>query len=131
MMKLKNLLGDVALIVALGVALGACSKGGGGNIDAFMKLDTEKAAAFNAGGTDCVAKAKSVGDWRTKNTAKYKELQKKLNAEWPKGPPKDVEEKYGEQMKANKKAVIDTMMACSSDPAFSKMMDDTRTAETP
>ncbi|MDQ3335451.1 MAG: hypothetical protein M4D80_09820 [Myxococcota bacterium] len=123
MIKLKYLLGSLVLVVSLG----ACSKGGGGDVDAFMKMDTEKAAAFNVGGeTDCVAKAKSVGDWRTKNTAKYKEIQKKLNAEWPKGPPKDVQEKYGVQMKANKKAVMDAMFACTNDPAFSKMMDDTK-----
>ena len=123
MNKLKYLLGSAALVIALG----ACSKGGGGDVDAFMKMDTEKAAAFNAGGEDCVAKAKSVGDWRKANTAKYKELQKKLNAEWPKGPPKDVQDKYGAQMKSNKRAVMDAMMACTNDPAFSKMMDDTKT----
>lgn len=122
MKKLKYLLGSALLVVAIG----ACSKGGG-DIDAFMKMDTEKAAAFNAGGEDCVAKAKSVGDWRRANTAKYKELQKKLNAEWPKGPPKDVQDKYGVQMKANKRAVMDAMMSCTNDPAFSKMMDDTKT----
>ena len=121
--KLKYLLAGVSLTVAIG----ACSKGGGGAVDAFMKLDTEKAAAFNAGGEDCVAKAKSVGDWRAKNTAKYKELQQKLKAEWPDGPPKDVQEKYGETMKANKKAVMGAMMACTNDPAFSKMMADTKT----
>lgn len=124
MMKFKYLLGGFALTVALG----ACSKGGSGDVEAFMKLDTEKAAAFNAGGDDCVAKAKSVGDWRTKNTAKYKEIQKKLNKEWPDGPPKDIKEKYGDTMKANKKAVMSAMMSCSNDPAFSKMMDDTTKA---
>ena len=122
-MNLKYLLGSVALTLALG----ACSKGGGGDVDAFMKLDTEKAAAFKVGGEDCVAKAKSVGDWRKANTAKYKEMQKKLNDQWPKGPPKDVQEKYGAQMKENKRAVVDAMMACTNDPAFSKMMDDTKT----
>ena len=121
-MKLKYLLGSAVLALALG----ACSKGGG-DIDAFMKLDTEKGAAFKVGGEDCVAKAKSVGDWRKANTAKYKELQKKLNDQWPKGPPKDVQEKYGAQMKENKRAVMDAMMACTNDPAFSKMMDDTKT----
>ncbi len=124
MTKLKYLVGGMALALALG----ACSKGGG-EVDAFMKLDTDKAAAFAAGGDDCVAKAKSVGDWRTKNTAKYKEIQKKLNAEWPKGPPKDVQDKYGVQMKSNKRAVMDAMMKCTNDPAFDKMMDDTKTAE--
>jgi hypothetical protein len=122
-MNFKHLLGSVVFALALG----ACSKGGGGDIDAFMKLDTEKAAAFKAGGEDCVAKAKSVGDWRKANTAKYKEMQKKLNDQWPKGPPKDVQEKYGAQMKENKRAVMDAMMACTNDPAFSKMMDDTKT----
>lgn len=122
-MKVKYLLGSVALALALG----ACSKGGSGDVDAFMKLDTEKAAAFNAGGEDCAAKAKSVGEWRTKNTANYKAMQKKLNEQWPKGPPEDVQKKYGDQIKANKKAVVDAMFACSNDPAFSKMMDDTKT----
>jgi hypothetical protein len=121
-MKFKVLLGSFALTLALG----ACSKGGGGDVAAFMKLDTEKGEAFKAGGDDCAAKAKSVGDWRSKNTAKYKELQNKLKKEWPDGPPKDVKEKYGDQMKANKKAVMDAMMACTNDPAFSKMMDDTK-----
>jgi hypothetical protein len=122
MMKLKFLIGSAVLVVALG----ACSKGGGADVDAFMKMDTEKAAAFNVGGEDCTAKAKSVGDWRTKNSAKYQEMRKKLNAEWPKGPPKDVQEKYGETMKANKKAVMDAMLSCSNDPTFGKMMDDTK-----
>ena len=108
-------------------ALGACSKSG--EIDAFMKLDTDKAAAFSAGGDDCEAKAKSVGDWRTKHTAEYKAMREKLNAQWKDGPPKDVMEKYGEQIKANKKAVVDAMMKCSSNPAFGKMMDDTKAAE--
>jgi len=126
MTKLKCLLAGVALTFALG----ACKKGGGsGDIDAFMKMDTEKAAAFSAGGTDCAAKAKSAGDWRTKNTANYKKLQAKLNEQWPKGPPKDVQDKYGDVMKANKKAVVEAMMECSNDPTFGKMMDDTKAAE--
>lgn len=122
-MNLKYLLGSVVLVVGLG----ACSKGGSGDIDAFMKLDTEKAAAFKVGGDDCTAKAKSVGDWRKANTAKYKEMQKKLNDQWPKGPPKDVQEKYGAQMKENKRAVMDAMMTCTNNPDFDKMMDDTKT----
>ena len=124
-MTIKYLLGSLAITVALG----ACSKGGSGDVDAFMKLDTDKAAAFNVGGKDCVAKAKSVGEWRTKHTAEYKAMQKTLNAKWSGGPPKDVLEKYGDTIKANKKAVMDAMFACSSDPAFGKMMDDTKTAE--
>ena len=123
-MKLTYLLGS--LVLATGLV--ACKGGGGsGDIDAFMKLDTDKAAAFSAGGEDCVAKAKSVGEWRTKNTANYKAMQKKLNEQWPKGPPEDIQKKYGDQMKANKKAVVDAMFKCSNDPAFSKMMDDTKT----
>lgn len=74
-MKISTLLGS--LVLAMGLV--ACKGGGSGDIDAFMKLDTEKAAAFAAGGEDCAAKAKSVGDWRTKNTANYKAMQKKLN----------------------------------------------------
>lgn len=123
-MRIKHLLGGLTLALALG----ACSKGGGsGDIDAFMKLDTEKAAAFAVGGEDCEAKAKSVGDWRKKHTAEYKAMQKKLNEQWPKGPPDDVKKKYGDQMKANKKAVMSAMMACSNNDAFGKMMDETKT----
>ena len=112
--------------LALTGALGACSKGGSAEVDAFMKLDTDKAAAFSVGGADCTAKAKSVGDWRTKHTADYKAMQAKLNEQWTKGPPKDVVDKYGDTMKANKKAVVEAMMACSNDPTFGKMMDDTK-----
>ena len=108
------------------ITLGLLGCGGSSDIDAFMQLDTEKAAAFEVGGKDCAAKAKSVGEWRSKNTARYDEIRKKLNAEWSKGPPKDVQEKYGEQMKKNKRSVMDAMLACSSDPDFSKMMDDTK-----
>ena len=124
-MRIKYLIGSFALVLALG----ACKKGGGGSgdVDAFMKLDSDKAVAFSAGGEDCVAKAKSVGDWRKAHTAEYKALQKKLNAEWPKGPPKEVLDKYGDKMKANKKAVVDAMFACSSNEEFSKMMDETKT----
>jgi len=121
-MNLKNLIGGLVLTVSLV----ACSKGGGGEIDAFMKLDTDKAAAFSVGGEDCVVKAKSVGDWRTKNTANYKAMQGKLKEKWPKGPPEDVMKKYGDNMKANKTAVMDAMLKCTNDPAFSKMMDDTK-----
>ncbi len=123
-MKIKYLLGSLTLVLALG----ACKKGGGsGDIDAFMKLDSDKAVAFAVGGEDCEAKAKSVGEWRKAHTAEYKALQKKLNEQWSKGPPKDVLEKYGAKMAENKKAVIDAMMACSSNEAFGKMMDDTKT----
>jgi hypothetical protein len=111
----------------LAIALSACNSSA--EVDSFMKLDTEKAAAFNTGGTDCAAKAKSVGEWRTKNSAEYKAMTKKLSERWSKGQPKDVTEKYGETMKANKKAVIDAMIACTKNPAFIKMMDDTKTAE--
>jgi len=121
-MTIKYLLGG--LTVAL--ALGACGKGSA-DLDAFMKLDTDKAAAFEAGGTDCDAKAKSVGEWRTAHTAEYKEMQGKLKDKWPDGPPKDILDKYGDQMKANKKAVMTAMLACSSNEAFGKMMDDTKT----
>ncbi len=120
-MTLKHLVAGLALA---GV-LGACSKSSG-DVDAFMKLDTEKAAAFAVGGKDCAAKAKSAGDWRTKHTAEYKALQGKLKDQWPEGPPKDVLEKYGDTMKANKKAVVEAMMDCSNDPTFGKMMDETK-----
>lgn len=114
----------------LAVALLACGKGGGGGsneVDAFMKMDTDKAAAFAVGGDDCAAKATSVGEWRTKHGAAYKAAQKKLGEQWPKGPPKDVQDKYGATMKANKQPVVDAMMKCTNDAAFSKMMDDTQT----
>lgn len=123
-MKIKYLLGSLTLVLALG----ACKKGGGSaDVDAFMKLDSDKAVAFAAGGTDCEAKAKSVGDWRKAHTAEYKALQKKLNDQWPKGPPEDVKEKYGAKMKENKSAVVDAMLACSNNEAFGKMMDETKT----
>ncbi len=119
-MKIKFLFGGLVLALSLG----ACSKGG--DIENFMKLDTDKAAAFEVGGDDCVAKAKSVGEWRKAHTAEYKELQNKLKDKWPKGPPDDIKEKYGDQLKKNKKAVIGAMFACSNNDAFSKMMDETK-----
>jgi len=112
--------------VAFAGALGGCGKGNA-DLDAFMKLDSDKAVAFAAGGEDCVAKAKSVGDWRKAHTAEYKALQKKLNDQWSSGPPKEVLDKYGAKMKENKKAVMDAMMACSSNEAFGKMMEETKT----
>ena len=121
----KHLIGSALLVVALG----ACSKGSSGDIDKFMKLDSDKAVAFNAGGDDCVAKAKSVGDWRKAHSAEYKSLQKKLNEQWSSGPPKDVLDKYGTKMKENKRAVIDAMMACTNNDAFDKMMDDTKSSD--
>jgi hypothetical protein len=126
-MSIKYLLGGLTLALALG----ACGKGGGANanadFDAFLKLDSDKAVAFAAGGTDCDAKAKSVGEWRKKNTANYKVLQKKLGDAWGKAPPKDIIEKHGAKMAENKKAVTDAMFACSSNEAFGKMMDETKT----
>jgi hypothetical protein len=53
-------------------------------------------------------------------------MKAKLDGQWPKGPPQDVLDKYGDTIKANKKAVIEAMMACSNDPTFGKMMDDTK-----
>ena len=123
---MKQIIGSMVLALAIG----ACGKGGGNaDVDAFMKLDSDKAVAFSAGGTDCTAKAKSVGEWRKAHTAEYKALQKKLNAQWSSGPPKEVLDKYGDKMKENKKAVIDAMMACSNDETFGKMMDETKTAD--
>jgi hypothetical protein len=123
-MGLKQLLGGMTLVIAMA----ACSKGGG-DVDAFVKLDTDKAAAFSAGGEDCTAKAKSVGDWRKAHTKDYKAMQKKLNDAWGGSIPKDVQDKYGDQMKSNKKAVMEAMMKCTNTPDFDKMMDDTKTAE--
>lgn len=123
-MKLNHLVGSIALAFAL-----VGCKGGNADIEAFVKLDSEKAVAFKAGGENCEEKAKSVGDWRKANTAKYKAMQKKLKEQWPKGPPEDVLKKHGDQMKENKKAVIDAMLACTGNAAFDKMMDDTKTAD--
>jgi hypothetical protein len=124
-MAMKKLLGGMVLAVALA----ACGGSGNADLDKFMKLDSDKAVAFSAGGDDCAAKAKTVGEWRTKHSAEYKALQKKLNDQWPDGPPKDIKEKYGDKMKANKKAVIDAMFACSNDETFGKMMDDTKAGD--
>jgi hypothetical protein len=110
----------LALVIAAG-----CSKSGG-DIDTFMKMDTEKAAAFDVGGKDCVAKAKSVGDWRRANSSDYQALRKKINDGWKGGVPDDVKEKYGEQMQKNKKSVMTAMMDCSNDETFGKMMDETK-----
>ena len=122
-MKIMNLVASTALAFVV-----ACG-GGNSDFEAFHKLDSDKAAAFAVGGKDCKAKAKSVGEWRTANTAKYNELRKKLGDAWGKEPPKEIVEKYGAEMKANKKAVIDAMFECSSDPDFSKMMDATKDKE--
>jgi hypothetical protein len=126
-MAIKQVIGSVVLAAALC----ACGKGKGGagnaDIDAFMKLDSDKSVAFAAGGEDCEAKAKSVGEWRKAHSTEYKALQKKLNAQWSSGPPKDVLDKYGEKMQANKKAVVDAMMSCSNNETFGKMMDETKT----
>ena len=106
-------------VAGLSLALMGC--GSGGNIEEFVKLDNSKGVAFEVGGDDCVAKAKSVGDWRKKNTKRYDELRKSLADEYKKGPP----EKYKEDLGKNKKSVMNAMMKCSSDPAFGKMMDET------
>src|SRR5262245_21597037 len=116
-MAIQKLIGSVVFAAALC----ACGKGGGNaDLDAVMKLDSDTTVAFAAGGQDCEAKAKSVGEWRSKHSAEYKALQNKLNAQWSSGPPKDVMEKHGEKMKANKKAVMDAMLACSNNAAFGK-----------
>ena len=118
MKKLTGGLMAVLFVVACG--------GGGGDIDSFMKLDTAKGEAFAVGGDDCVAKAKSVREWRTKHNAEYKAAQKKVNEKYPKGPPKDVMEKYGDQIKKNKKAVMDAMFKCTNTPEFDAAIDDTK-----
>ncbi len=124
---------STALVLLAGLVVGcgdkgsdskgsASASGGGGNadLDAFLKLDSEKGEAF-AAGADCAAKAKTVGDWRTKHSAEYKALQKKIG-----NPPKDWMDKNKEKLDANKKAVMDTMVKCSNDQAFSDMMDKTK-----
>jgi hypothetical protein len=111
--------------VVLSAALAACG-GGGGDIDSFVKLDTTKGEAFAAGGDDCAAKAKSVREWRTAHNAEYKAAQQKLKEKYPDGPPKDVMEKHGEQLKKNKKAVLDAMMKCTNKPEFDAAIDETK-----
>jgi hypothetical protein len=125
-MAIKHLIGSMALIAALGACGKGKSSGGNADFDAFLKLDTDKAAAFSAGGDDCDAKAKTVGEWRTQHSAEYKTLQGKVNDQWHGPPPKDVLDKYGKQMDANKKAVVDAMATCTGNAAFDKMMDDTK-----
>ncbi len=113
---MKILISMGVFVVALG--LGGCS----GDVDAFVKLDTEKAAAFEAGGDDCAAKAKSVGEWRKNNTKRYDELRMSLKDKYKDGPP----EKHKDQLEKNKKAVVGNLMKCVNDEAFSKMMDETK-----
>jgi hypothetical protein len=108
-------------VLGLSVALMGC--GSGGDIEEFVKLDNSKGVAFEVGGDDCVAKAKSVGEWRKKNTKHYNELRESLGKKYKEGPP----EKYKEDLTKNKKAVMGAMMKCSNDPAFSAMMDETST----
>jgi len=105
---------------------GMAACGGGGDIDSFVKLDTSKAEAFATGGDDCVAKAKAVREWRSAHNAEYKAAQDKLKEKFKDGPPKDVMEKYGDQMKSNKKAVIDAMFKCTNTPEFDKAIDETK-----
>ena len=119
---MKKLAGGI-----IAVLLVAC--GGGGDIEAFVKLDTSKGEAFAVGGDDCVAKAKSVREWRTKHNAEYKDMQKKLKDKYPDGPPKDLQEKHGDQMKKNKKNVMDAMLKCTNTPEFDAAIDDTKVKE--
>ena len=95
--------------------------GSSDDIEEFIKLDNSKGEAFAAGGDDCAAKAKVVGEWRAKNTKHYDELRKGLGEKYKDGPP----EKYKADLKKNSKSVMGAMMKCTNDPAFSKMMDDT------
>ena len=106
--------------------MGGCSKDGDGAADyeAFVKLEREKAAAFAVGGEDCVAKSKSLGEWRAKNAAAYKALQTKLSARWPKGPPEELTTKHGEKVKEDNKAVIDAMLACKDNAELSNVMEE-------
>ncbi|MGE0546957.1 MAG: hypothetical protein AB7O24_16780 [Kofleriaceae bacterium] len=120
----KFAMGLVAVLCAGGLA--ACGGGGGDDIDAFMKLDTAKGEAFAVGGDDCVAKAKSVREWRTKHNAEYKAAQAKLKEKFKEGPPPDVKAKYGDQMKKNNSAVMDAMMKCTNKPEFDAAIDETK-----
>lgn len=120
MIKIISRVAIVALFAS------ACSKGSGGDIESFVKLDTAKGEAFATGGDDCVAKAKSVREWRTKNNAAYKSAQDAIKAKYPKGPPKDVMEKHGEQLGKNKSAVMDAMVKCTNTPEFDAAIDETK-----
>lgn len=112
---------DIVGMCVLGLSLSLMGCGSDGDIEEFVKLDNGKGEAFAVGGDDCVAKAKSVGDWRKKNTKKYNELRKSLGEKYKKGPP----DKFKADLKKNSKAVMDAMVKCSNDPVFGKMMDDT------
>ncbi len=106
---------------AMGLSLGLMGCGSSGDIEEFIKLDNSKGVAFEAGGDDCAAKAKVVGEWRKQNTKHYNELRKGLGEKYKDGPPKE----YKADLKKNSKSVMSAMMKCASDPAFSKMMDET------
>jgi hypothetical protein len=108
------------------VVMVAAACGGGGDVDAFVKLDTAKGEAFAAGGDDCAVKAKSVREWRTKHNAEYKAAQAKLKEKFKDGPPKDLKEKYGEQLEKNKKAVMGAMFKCTNTPEFDAAIDETK-----
>lgn len=117
--RMRNQISIGAFVLSLSLGLGGC--GSDGEIEAFVKLDTEKAAAFEEGGDDCDAKAKSVGEWRKQNTKRYNEMRKALGQKYKDGPP----EKYKEQLGKNKKAVTSNLMKCMDNEAFGKMMDET------
>lgn len=113
-------------IISLTVAAASACGGGNEDIEAFIKLDTAKGEAFAVGGDDCVAKAKSVREWRSKHNAEYKSTQQKLKEKYPDGPPKDVMEKHGEQIKKNKQAVMGAMVKCTNTPEFDAAIDETK-----
>ena len=121
---MKKLTGSLVALMFAG-ALVACGDDAG-DLDAFMKLDTAKGEAFAAGGDDCVAKAKSVREWRSKHNAEYKKARKALNEKYPKGPPEDVMKKHGEQINKNKKAVMSAMIKCTNTPEFDAAIDETK-----
>jgi hypothetical protein len=121
-----DMINIISRIAVIALFASACSKGGGGDIESFVKLDTAKGEAFAAGGDDCIAKAKSVREWRSKHNPEYKSAQDAVKKQYPKGPPKDVMDKHGEQLKKNKSAVMDAMMKCTSTPEFGAAIDETK-----
>ena len=121
---MKKLAGGLIAIMFV-AGLAGCKKGGDDIAD-FVKLDTSKGEAFAVGGDDCVAKAKSVREWRTAHNAEYKAMQSKLKEKFAGGPPKEVTEKYGDQLKKNKMAVIDATMKCSDNAEFGAAIDETK-----
>lgn len=114
------------LIVLVSSGMVACGGGGSRDIDEFVELDTRRSEAFAAAGNDCVAKAQSVREWRTKHNAAYTAVRDRLQQRYKDGPPKAALEKFGEQLKKNKQVVKDAMIACRGTPELAAAIEDTK-----